>query len=672
MKKRIISLILVVVMAVLALAGCAYSYAKDDMSNYATFDKAAFLAALTDGKITITDGTFGTDSAKRDEQVLDNIFTTIAKNAGTDNKVTEGVAGKYDVLYYCYYATDANGNVFYASKMAESSLTNFQFGLSTVEGLNEKIAALFAGVDVKDYIYTTVTADKADTADVQENKTTVGDTVYVSYTKEFSQIALDKDGKPMVDDNGDQITETKKVTVAYQKVEDLQSTDAFEAQLVNRVVGETNTFDIIDATLNLGSDEKNTVKYTGVKVHWIVDNEKEIGTVTHTPYTSSKEETNVFGDKVQLKDVELTYHIFPVYLIGVGDEVTAELVLEYFYSSLVATEEHSDDEEHEDEEEHKHPYVFDSLENGGFKNGEKTLAELVEELVTKRSDLSTAEKDRDTAQSNYDKATGEKKSEKEALDEAKEKVTKLEGEVKALVESILGCTNDADDDVKAALVADLKDYQYDSLEKTYKNEIKQNLAKEVYALAEKYITYKTDEDDKPVLPWKAVYAAYDRIENNHKYDFYEGSYSDSSSSSSTSSSTESNYKHYNGNFNEYLLVQYFGTNASKYTMQDVYDKMGAEAEQSVRDIILVYTLVEIYNEEKDLSVTDKQIDDFKLTYLWYFYGSIMVEDDYKTALLFDNLMNYILEENEEAEGNKVEYVRVKYDFKAEDAEESEK
>ena len=39
MKKRIISLILVVVMAALALSGCAYNYAKDDMAAYAKFDK---------------------------------------------------------------------------------------------------------------------------------------------------------------------------------------------------------------------------------------------------------------------------------------------------------------------------------------------------------------------------------------------------------------------------------------------------------------------------------------------------------------------------------------------------------------------------------------------------------------------------------------------------------
>ena len=105
MKKRIISLILVAVMAVLALSGCAYSYDKDDMSNYATFDKDAFFKALADGSIKIEDADFGVDEDDRQLQVLDAIFTAIAKNVDTDNKKTEGVPGKYDIAYYCYYYT---------------------------------------------------------------------------------------------------------------------------------------------------------------------------------------------------------------------------------------------------------------------------------------------------------------------------------------------------------------------------------------------------------------------------------------------------------------------------------------------------------------------------------------------------------------------------------------
>ena len=63
MKKRIISLILVVALAFLTLTGCAYNYAKDDMSKYATLDTEAFYNALQ--ALSFTEGDFGPDEAAR-------------------------------------------------------------------------------------------------------------------------------------------------------------------------------------------------------------------------------------------------------------------------------------------------------------------------------------------------------------------------------------------------------------------------------------------------------------------------------------------------------------------------------------------------------------------------------------------------------------------------------
>ncbi len=667
MKKRIISLILVAVISVLALAGCGYSYEKDNMDNYATFNKDAFLAALADGSIKITDADFGVD-ADRDLLVLDAIMSTVAKSAGTDNKVKEGVAGKYDMLYYCYYATAVIENeirTFYANKMAESSPTSFQMGLTTVEGLQEKIQALFATTDVASHIYTTVTVDDTATKDVVENKVAAGNVVYVSYTRDYTAYLFDKDGNPVIDEETQtQEKGTEQDKVAYKKVTVSDDTATFLGQLAGKTVGSTSSFEVVEA-LGFETAEENTVKYSDVKIHWIVKNESEIGTVTDTPYTKEQKEKDADGKEWDLKDVELTYHIFPVYLIGVGNEPTAEIVLEYFYNTVVATEEHSEDEEAEEGEEHEHPYVFDSLENGNYKNGEKTLAELVKELVTLRSELATAKKAKDDAKSTYDKNPTTDNSTK--LTEAEGKVTEAEGKVSAKVTEILGCTNEAGGDVKADLVKDLKAYQYDTLEKTYKNAIKQSLAKEIYALAtsDTYIKFKTD-GDKPVLPKKAVREAYKRIENNHKYDFYEGKFE-----STNSNSSESNYHHYNGIYENYLIAVYAKKDSSVDTVEKAHAKMQAEAEQSVRDIITVYILADFFKDQKDLSVTDKQVDDFKLTYIWYVYGSLMTENDYKTALLFDNVMNYILEENEEADGVKVDYLRVKYDFKAEEEETEE-
>ena len=96
MKKRIISLILVVVMAVLTLASCAYSYADDDMTQYATFDKAAFAAAIKE--FDIEDADFTEDEETRVKKVLDKIYTTLAGKADTEDHKTEVVPGVNDTL----------------------------------------------------------------------------------------------------------------------------------------------------------------------------------------------------------------------------------------------------------------------------------------------------------------------------------------------------------------------------------------------------------------------------------------------------------------------------------------------------------------------------------------------------------------------------------------------
>ncbi len=660
MKKRIVSIILVAVMAVLALASCAYSYEKDDMSKYATFDKDAFFTALTDGGIKITDADFGTDETERQKKVTDAIFAALAKSADTDNKVTTGVIGKYDTLYYCYYATvtdDAGDHVLYASKMAIGSPASFQLGLSTLEGLNLKIAEAIAGKDLTEYIYTTVSADDGATADLKENITKAGDTVYVSYTKEYTAI--------VTGENGEETTSVEKVTTSYEKVTLNGAEGSFAANLVGLEVNKTAT-DFAVTDNSLPTDDKS-VKYSNVKVNWIVGNEKEIATVKDTTYTSAKEETDVYGNKVELKDKELTYHIFPVYVIDVADELTAEVVVDKFYSQLAT---------HTDEEDGSKTYEFASVNGGSYKNGEKTLAALVDELAELRTELTTAETTLEDAEEALEKA-GDKKTEAQqnAVTEAKAKVTELEGKVDAKEAEILAAKNDAGE--APDLVGDMRKYQYDTLLASYKSSLKQSIAKEVFALAKKHITMKKDEAGVPVLPRDAVWAAYQRIENGHKYDFYEGTYegttSDTTGSTGITTEKESNYKHYNGDYNEFLKVEYFGLNASKYTMKDVEGKIGAAAEASVAEIIRMHVIANAFEEKygKDLSVTEEQLDEFKDTYIYYLFGSSMDESDYETALLCDNIFDYILEETAEADyvtdekygKNKIQYLRVKYDFK---------
>ena len=168
-----------------------------------------------------------------------------------------------------------------------------------------------------------------------------------------------------------------------------------------------------------------------------------------------------------------------------------------------------------------------------------------------------------------------------------------------------------------------------------------------------------------ILPWNAVNEAYDRLMNNYRYKFYTGNYTSSSSSSSSTSATVSNYKQYNGDFNAYLRIA--AGLKSTSTMQQVYDAIGAEAEASVKDIVLVYTLANLYGEE--VMVNNEDIDEFKKSFqyilLVYQVGEDNVDqNDFIHAIQFDKVMDHILELDESDEGSLVvKFKRLNYTIK---------
>ena len=126
--KRIICSILVVVMLVLSLVSCGYSFKDDKMTNYAEFSKESFAAALL--SLVIEDGEFKLDSAIREEKVLENIYSAIANATKADaEKLREGKADIRDVVYYAYYATadfDGVTSVFYVDKLKTASPSSIQ------------------------------------------------------------------------------------------------------------------------------------------------------------------------------------------------------------------------------------------------------------------------------------------------------------------------------------------------------------------------------------------------------------------------------------------------------------------------------------------------------------------------------------------------------------------
>ena len=765
MKKRIISLILVVAMAFLTLTGCAYNYAKDDMSKYATLDYQKFYDALQ--ALVITDGDFGTNEEDRAVKVQDAIAQAILKVTDTTEKVFAGNVEKYDALYFCYYATDAEGNVFYASKMDETKPTNIQIGLTTLEGLNKAISAAIPAEDIANYIYSTSSANVVGKGDVislsytktwkegEETKTetksntyfTVGENdklaealigkqVGVAYNGieitegDYAGTYTDVKVESIVKDNstikvadGDvayltyTITfdakgwyneETKKyelpegydaanvdsdgnykATVSYEKntikadaADATAETKTLLGQLVDKSVGST-TSSITVKNVQIG-DKTIEVKYTNVKVNWIVNSTTEGFTVNYTPYdeelkednSNKKTETNVEGEKITLNKVELTYHIFPIYYLNVKD-VNAELIIREFYSTVASTQ--TKEHEHtDDDHEHETEYVFDTLNDTEFKNGDKTLADLVKELVTLYSTLTTKEKTLtdalkalSTAQSNLAKDTGTSDSDTASLKTklqnaetayltAKKEADEAQTKVDEMITKILACKK-GETTINEGIVKDYTDYQYDTLETSYKSDIKNKLAKEIITYLNKNVTFKNE------LPKKAVKNAYNAIMNTYKNDFYEGNYTSSSSSSSTSTSTstETNYKHYNGDFNAYLIDKL----AKNGTMNDVKAKIQEQAEKTVKDIIIIYIFADAVEEKWDADITltkaekkeiKKNLENTALLYQQYgLTFSYNVEDSYN-AEQFDKAMNYLLEEKENEETNEVKYNHVVY------------
>ena len=776
MKKRIISLILVVVMAFLTLTGCAYNYAKDDMSKYATLDATKFVEALQN--LVIADGDFGTDEDARKAKVQDAIAQAILKVTDATDKKFAGKLGQYDQLIFCYYAEDDMGNIFYASKMDETKTTSVQLGLTTLKDLNKAISDKALTIEeIKDYIYSTSSAsvvgdkdvvsisydktwkdgetDKSESKNnfyyevnsaadklseflvgkqvgvdlgeikitegqenveytyknvkvesiVKDNSTQTvadGDKVYVTYTLTFDaapwyneetkkyefpensglfETKVDAEGKYKVTYTLDVVDVKADVKEEDGTVKDENKT--FEGQLVGKGIGTTSTITIKNAEI---AGKTVEVKYTGVKVNWIVEEGLNSFTVEYTPYeeelkddnSNKKEETSVIGEKVILNGKKLTYHIFPVYYLDV-ESVSAELILREFYSVVASTEAHDPNEE-DTGEDHKHPFVFDTL-NEDYKNGDKTVGALVEELVTlnktltdNEKTLSTALKALNTAQSNL--AKDDKKSESEtaslvskkdnaytAYTTAKEAVDKAQTEVDGKIAEILACKK-GETAVDAGLVADYETYQYDTLEEAYKADIKEKLAAKIIENLEKYVSYNGE------LPKKAVKEAYNAIMNTHKYSFYESKYT--SGSSSSSGSTETNYKHYNGDFDAYLIDKVV---SGKGTMDDVKAKIQSQAEETVKDIILIYVLVEAVEanwDGADVTLTKAEKKDIKknlenTALLYQQYGltfNYNVEDSYN-AEQFDKAMNYLLEVKE-TEGNAIEYNHIKYSTEAEE------
>ena len=307
MKKRIIALILVVVMLTLSLVSCGYSIREDDLSKYATLEKTKLDAALK--ALVISEATFGSDEAKRQEQVIDAIYADLADLAKDGDHITEGKIGDHDIVFYSYYAT-VEGHVIYASTMKPGAELSVQLGLNATDGVAKLIADKFAALeDVKDYIYKTSTDKNATIAK--------GAVAYISYTEEYVQKGADG-----VDSN-------IKNVVTYEKVTIGDEAHNVAKKLVGAKIGtaiENFSVELADGI---------TKNYSGAKIDWVVDAGQAVS-FTDKTFTETKSVKDIMGASVELMNKDITYFVYPVYYVEV-EEFGADAIMNSLLAKFVTT-----------------------------------------------------------------------------------------------------------------------------------------------------------------------------------------------------------------------------------------------------------------------------------------------------------------------------------------------
>lgn len=510
-------------------------------------------------------------------------------------------------------------------------------------------------------------------------KTALGNKVYLTYKKTYT---AKTEGAPKVDD------------VAYTyTTATLDDTTEFLKALKDKEVGTTITIDNSDGKYNetIGGYEYN-VTYSGVKVNWIVNSGEELGVVEYTPDEETKLTPVNSTTTVDMKGKKLEYHIYPVYYIPVISEYNARVIVDTILgSSLAAAEDTDGDGEISDEEKHG---KLACLADEKYKNGDELALDIAKKLATLQSELDgiKTRTESDEKGAGLDKAweayyTAAKavlnastpsdaqkvtaSDTKKTYEKVKAEYDAKAGEVKTQVDKLLGAG-----DISEAIVTDYKDGQYHELEEEYIADIREKVSTEVYALAVKYMTFKTDKDGNVLLPEKYVDDVYDRLINDYKNEFYTGTTTDNGTSVKY-------YDKYNGDFNKFLMDEKDCKDTDTVKTAKALIRKDAEAE--VKTLVIIYKLAEYFEIElndEDFDKIDTIIENMELSEYYYYqlytqWGLTYkmkeidedAERDVEHAYLTNKLFDYVLEEKdaENEEDNKVYFSRIEYDFKSDEA-----
>ena len=695
MKKKIICLVLTLATLTLSLASCgSFNFWDEDLSAYVSFDKDKFSAAINDGSIKITDGTFTTDATTRENRVMDSIFSSIGANTDKANKLTVGTPDGHDMLYYSYYVTatvDGVDYVFSVDTMAKDKAKEAQLGLNFPTDLNEEVLKLFEGYTfAEDTSYAPITSGNAEE----------GQLVFISYTRSYTK-------------NDTAGTTQKVVATKHPMILDSEN-NPFAAKLVGQSIGSKIT-EAIKVELDKADEnyEKFAGEYTDVKIEWAVN--KGAASKTFEKVNEDDEKftpTLVINDKksidVKDKDVTYTYTVYPVSFLEV-EEFTAEAVINTIYAEnvtfsairtiLLGADFTEKTEDQQNASLNKYKFTVDGEE--------VTLEEFVtildtaqQAVVDKEKALTTAKtafEEKKTAYESAEKALADKEkivadagaaatdaqkkavtdaktaldTAKAAYDTAKKTYEGEDGKSGAKAELEKAIT-DRDSKVeiffnKVTKDAVVKGYKenvvYEGLLNTYNTEIREALATEIFALLtaekdNKFITVNS-------LPESAVKEAEEYLLQNYQYCFYKN-VALGESTSSSSEEEETFYAKYQGSFQNFLVNYAIGTDleVSVKTYEEALAAIRTAAEDHVREMLIIYAVAKAYGKNVTDADYDAYIESEDYDYTKEAYNGAEAA---RFAHQFDTVMNYFLENKESDDGKFISsWLRVKFTLEAAD------
>lgn len=393
MKKKIVSLILAMVMIVATLVSCGInSIVSRDLSQFVDgeFDKAAFYQALS--KLEIADGDYSADPAIRVIMEKESLYNSIADAFITNaDKLKEGTVGDDDILYFCYYTTYTDGDKTYMfdfSQMKLSTVTandtkaKHVIKLGTVSEdddnyeFNKALMDALADADVKDYIYN-ITSTTGTKVEVTNEKPEIK--VVVSYNRSYTEkvpVEGATDGST-TDKINNQIVSYEVMTLSKA----LAATDPLVAKLLDAktslAIGKNASISVTTPATDT-EEAKTTTEtkfdvtvdgvvytYSEFKVQWVIEDEgDELATFT---FKSDRDKIAPDGlhskdETVDVKDKDLTYHIYPVYYYDVPEINAANYIKYALGSKLAATS-------------------SDVFSDESYKKGDDTVKSLVEALI---------------------------------------------------------------------------------------------------------------------------------------------------------------------------------------------------------------------------------------------------------------------------------------------------